>query len=146
MAIINAQLSKHADALTMWEDMLQVQVKTLGLEHPLAATTQDNIGCVLQAQGKLPEALQMHEKALKTRVTVLGPEHPLVADTKSKYACLYRSGSSNVHPGCLVCSIASVLCEQGKVHKAISLLSQAHTIYQASYGPEHPQTHRAKET
>ena len=39
-----------------------------------------------------------------------------------------------------MCSIAGVLCEQGKVHEAISLLSQAHTIYQASYGPEHPQT------
>ena len=40
MAIIYAQLGKHADALTMWENVLQVQVKTLGLEHPVVADTK----------------------------------------------------------------------------------------------------------
>jgi hypothetical protein len=53
------------------------------------ATTQDNIGIVLRAQGKHPEALEMHTKALKTRVAVLGPEHPFVADTKNKCAAFF---------------------------------------------------------
>ena len=84
--------------------------------------------------------MECYERALPIFEKVHGRNHPLVTDTKHKYSCLSRSISSNVHPGCLVCSIAGVLGAQGKVHEAISLLSQAHTIYHASYGPEHPKT------
>ena len=90
MAIIHAQLGKYADALTMWDDVLQVQVKTLGLEHPDTAATQNNIGIVLFDQGKYPEALECHDKCLKTRVKVLGRNHPLVADTKNQCAAFFH--------------------------------------------------------
>ena len=82
MAIINAQLGKHADALTMWEDMLQVQVKTLGLEHPDVASAYNNIGEVYRHQAKYLEALEMYDKSLKIKSKVYDLDHPVVADTK----------------------------------------------------------------
>ena len=30
---------KHDDALTVWQEVLQVRVKALGLAHPLVAST-----------------------------------------------------------------------------------------------------------
>ena len=84
MAIIYAQLGKHADALPMWEDVLQVQVKTLGLEHPVVAATYSNIGVAYKEQAKYPEALDMYRKALAIDEKVHGPEHPDVASTYNK--------------------------------------------------------------
>ena len=52
--------------------------------------------------------------------------------------------SSEAGFDCLWCSIASTLFKQGKLHEAMDLLSQAHAIYQASHGPDHPRTQQAQ--
>ena len=75
---------KYPEALGYYNKLLEIKIKVRGQDHPVMASTQGNIGCVLCAQGKLPEALQMHKKALETCVAVLGPEHPLVATTYMK--------------------------------------------------------------
>ena len=74
----------------MYRKSLKIKIKQLGRDHPNVATTQDNIGCVLEAQGKLSEALDMHSKALKTRVAALGHEHPVAADTLYNIAMVHR--------------------------------------------------------
>ena len=84
-AVYYAQ-GKHDDALTIWQDVLQVRVKILGLEHPDLAATYSNIGAVYRQQAKHLEALDMYRKALAIDEKVHGPDHLLVADTKHKCA------------------------------------------------------------
>ena len=131
---------KYPEALQYYNKSLEIKIKVHGQDHPDTAKTHLNMGACYGEMGDSDKELKCYEYALPIFEKSHGPEHPLVANTKNKYACLNRSVYLNVHPGCLVCSIAGVLCQQGKGHEAISLLSQAHTIYQASYGPEHPQT------
>ena len=111
------------------------RVNTTRLNQNFDPAAVTDLANALNKRDCYAEALGLHQKVLKFQRQHIGHDHPLVASSKNKYACLNRSVSSNVHPGCLVCSTATVLCKQGKVHEAISLLSQAHTIYQASYGP-----------
>ena len=79
---------QYDDALATWQDMLQVREKTLGLEHPLAADTKNNIALIYQNQAKYPEALQMHQEVLGVRLKIFGPDHPDTAVTKNKCASL----------------------------------------------------------
>ena len=48
----------------------------LGPEHPSTLTSVNNLGLVLQRQGKYEEAEAMHRRDLEGSEKVLGPEHP----------------------------------------------------------------------
>jgi hypothetical protein len=53
-----------------------VRERVLGPEHPDTATSLNNLGSLLQAQGDLAGARPYYERALAVRERVLGPEHP----------------------------------------------------------------------
>ena len=48
----------------------------LGREHPDTLTSVNNLGLVLDSQGKYEEAEAMHRRALEGYEKVLGREHP----------------------------------------------------------------------
>ena len=70
----------------------------LGPEHPDTLASVNNLGLVLESQGRYEEAETMHRRALEAREKVLGPEHP---DTLTS-----------------VSNLGSVLERQGKYEEA----------------------------
>jgi tetratricopeptide (TPR) repeat protein len=93
VAELELELSMLSEAMGHYKKSLKIREAEFGCDHPDVATTQDNIGIVLTAQGKHPEALKMHEKALKTCVAVLGPQHLDTAKTYNKcvFTLFFRS-------------------------------------------------------
>ena len=71
-------LGKHAEAEQMQREVLDVQRRVLGPEHPFTLVTMDNLALPLRNQGKHAEAEQMFREVLDLlrRHGVLGPEHP----------------------------------------------------------------------
>ena len=63
---------------------LAIQEETLGPDHTNAGTSINNLGLVLQAQGKYDEARRHYERALAIREKALGPDHPHVAASLNK--------------------------------------------------------------
>jgi hypothetical protein len=55
--------------------VLQAREKALGPEHVDTVTSIDNLGTVLERQGKYEEAEAMHRRALEGYEEVLGLEH-----------------------------------------------------------------------
>jgi Tfp pilus assembly protein PilF len=58
----------------------------LGPDQPDTATSLDNLGSLLQAQGDFAGARSLLERALSIREKVLGPEHPETATTLNNLA------------------------------------------------------------
>ena len=48
----------------------------LGPEHPNTLISMNNLGLVLERQGKYEEAESLNLRALEEREKILGPEHP----------------------------------------------------------------------
>jgi hypothetical protein len=56
--------------------VLRLRLKAQGREHPDTLTSVNNLGSVLERQGKYKEAEAIHQQALEGREKALGPEHP----------------------------------------------------------------------
>eukprot|EP00808_Paulinella_micropora_P014366 g1766.t1 len=56
---------------------LKASEKTLGVDHPLTLATVNNLGTLLEKQGKLAVAEPLYRRALQGREKTLGAEHPL---------------------------------------------------------------------
>ena len=70
-------LAAYAAARPLFERALAIREKALGPEHPLTATTLNNLAVLLQDQGDLAGARSLNERALAIREKALGPEHPI---------------------------------------------------------------------
>jgi tetratricopeptide (TPR) repeat protein len=87
-------------------------IETNGEEHFL-----NNMGNVLQKQGKLDEALELYEKSLALKQKSVGGNHSTVADSYN--------------------NIANVLQEQGKLKEAIVIYKKSLAIKKNALGEEH---------
>ena len=90
--------------------------KVAQVEHSLLL---NNLGELLQDQGKLDEAAPYYEQALAIDKKVYGEEHPDVA-----------TGLNN---------LASLLYGQGKLDEAAPYVEQSLAIWKKVHGEEHPQ-------
>jgi Tfp pilus assembly protein PilF len=92
----------------------------LGPEHPDTATSLNNLGSLLHAQGGLTGARLYLERALAIQERVLGPEHP---DT-----------ASNLN------NLGSLLHAQGDLTGARSYYERALQIFHMRLGKDHVYT------
>jgi Flp pilus assembly protein TadD len=76
LAIALDDQGRNAEAETMHREVLLVQRRVLGQEHPHTLIAACNIASSLDDQGKHAEAETMHREVLVVRRRVLGPEHP----------------------------------------------------------------------
>ena len=64
-----------------------------GVDHPETLTSVNNLGSLLQAQGKLEEAEVLKRRALKATEHILGVDHPETLLTMYNLAALlYQKG------------------------------------------------------
>jgi tetratricopeptide (TPR) repeat protein len=113
-------LAAYEQARLLFERALAIREKALGPEHPLTATSLNNLALLLKHQGDLAGVRPLFERALTIWEKALGPEHP---DTAAFLNCL-----------------ALLLQDQGNFTEARPLYDRALAISEKVLGPEHPQT------
>jgi len=108
----------YAEAIPLAEQVLELCRQVLDENHPLVATSLNNLAYLYDAQGRYSEAEPLYQQALKIRQTVLGATHPDVANSLNNLAVLYQA--------------------QGRYSEAEPLLQQALKIRQTALGATHP--------
>ena len=134
--------------------ILEIQIEKYSENHPNIATSYNNIGNILDKQGKYLEALEYYEKSLRIRKETLATNNPNIAtsyndignvlDKQGKYSeaiehyekCLYiwkKSLSAN-HPriALLYNNIGNVLYKQNKFMEAIDYYGKCLKIWKKS--------------
>ena len=66
----------YVSALEWYRKALKIREEVLGTEHPLTATTYNNIAGVYKAQGDYASALELYQKAYIIFKKKLGENHP----------------------------------------------------------------------
>src|SRR5260370_773531 len=84
------QQDRYADAEPLFKRALAIREKALGTNHPLVATSLNNLAELYRAQGRYAEAETLYQRALAVREKALGLDHPNVAQSLNNLAELYR--------------------------------------------------------
>jgi tetratricopeptide (TPR) repeat protein len=155
-------LAAYVPARPLYERALAIREKVLGCDHPLTATSLNNLGRLLRDQGDLAGARPLFERALVIREKVLGPEHHHTAASLNNLASL-RQAQGNLldvqplyeralatrenvfgpdHPrtAAALNNIARLLRDQGEFSRAQPFSERALAIREKVLGPEHPRT------
>ena len=84
------KFANYDKALEYFEKSLAIDLKTLGDEHPIVATSYNNIGMVWKRKGEYDKALEYYEKCLAIRLKTLGAEHPSVATSYNNIGVVWN--------------------------------------------------------
>jgi tetratricopeptide (TPR) repeat protein len=155
------QQGRAGEALPLLKQILAIQRKVLGEEHPEIANSYNNLANDLEAQGKYAEAVEFSRKALDICRKVLGEEHPDTAATyhnlaynlneQGRYAeaaAIFRKALDiqrkvlAEHPDTAFSynSLAANFQAQGKYAEAAEGFRKALDIRRKAFGEEHPLT------
>ena len=66
----------HVNVIKKYQRALEGRERVLGVDHPHTLTSVNNLGTLLQTQGKLEEAEVLYRRALEGRERVSGVDHP----------------------------------------------------------------------
>jgi tetratricopeptide (TPR) repeat protein len=108
----------YTKAEPLYVRALDIREKALGPNHPLVATSLNNLALLYKAQGAYAKAEPLYTRALAIAEKALGPNHPLVATSLNNLAGLYT--------------------DQGAYAKAEPLYARALAIAEKALGPNHP--------
>lgn len=108
----------YGAAMQMYEGALAIREAVLGPEHPLVASSLNNLAVAKKALGDVEHALALHERVITIRENVLGRDHPDVANSLGNLAVLLRS--------------------RGDEERALALHERALAIRETALGAEHP--------
>ncbi len=75
-----------AETESLYRRAMSIQEKTLGTEHPALANTMNNLGALLDQQGKFGASEPLQRRALEILQKNLGPLHPDTAATLTTLA------------------------------------------------------------
>ncbi|EDN69080.1 TPR repeat protein [Beggiatoa sp. PS] len=81
----------YDQAKPLYERSLAIWEKVHDKEHPLVATSLNNLASLYDSQGEYDQAKPLYERSLAIKEKVLGPEHPSVATSLNNLASLYDS-------------------------------------------------------
>ncbi len=149
-----------AEARPLAESALTMAEDDLGPEHPLVATSLNDLAQILQDEGSYVEAKPLLERALAIREKQLGLEHPDVADVIGGLGYnfgqlgLYseakplmeralairekKLGPENPDIARSLNNLAQILKRMGAYAEAKPLHERALAIWEKQLGPEHP--------
>jgi tetratricopeptide (TPR) repeat protein len=110
---------KYDEAIKLYLEAIEIDKKTIGIEHPNYAICLNNLAMVYNSQGKYDEAIKLYLEAIEIGKKTIGIEHPAYAIRLSNLALVYYS--------------------QGKYDEAIKLYLEAIEIDKKTIGIEHPE-------
>ena len=121
-ALVDALIGLYVPPETerLCREILALQERHLGPDHPDVAATLDRLSGVLQRKLRWEDALAVANRALDLRRRVHGEDHPLTGDAWSRVAVQH----DRLH----------------HTEAALEAARHAHAIYEAALGPEHPKT------
>ena len=117
-ALGHARAGRFADAVKLYHKIATIRRRVLGEEHPLYATSLNNLGAFYWNMGEYAKAEPFLLQALQIKKKVLGEEHRDYATSLNNLAGLYW--------------------KTGAYAKAEPLLAQATRIMRKALGEEHP--------
>ena len=109
---------KYREAIAIAQRSLTIREKVLGTEHPLVASSLNNLAALYQSQGNYPAAEPLFKRSLSIIEKAFGSEHPLVASSLNNLAALYQS--------------------QGNYPAAEPLFKHSLSIREKALGVDHP--------
>jgi tetratricopeptide (TPR) repeat protein len=113
-------LAAYAQARPLFERALAIDEKVLGPDHPGMATSLNNLGYLLGAQGDLSGSRPYLERALAISEKMPNPDHPDRALSLNNLGALLRA--------------------QGDLAGARPYYERALAIRETALGPDHPET------
>ncbi len=112
-------MGRREEAIEKMEQVIEIDEKTSGLDHPDTANSYNILGVILTEKGDYDAALVQYRKALAVREKVFGKNSTLTA--------------TSYH------NIGSVLYDIGQYEEAIVPLQHAYDVYANSVGADHPE-------
>lgn len=82
LAHLFGEQGDHAGARSLWCEVLSMQCRVLGPEHPDTLQTKANLAATISRQGDYKEAKRLEIDVLKAMRRVLGPTHPRTLSVK----------------------------------------------------------------
>lgn len=89
---------KYDQGVVVAKKALEIAERDHGPEHPIVATSINNLAEFYRAQGQYAAAEPLHKRSLAIREKALGPEHPDVGGTLNNLAELYRAQGQYAEP------------------------------------------------
>ncbi|KAL3456402.1 hypothetical protein BJX64DRAFT_41730 [Aspergillus heterothallicus] len=108
------------EAKELGVQVLEINKRVLGPEHPNTLTSMANLASIYLDQGQWEEAKELGVQVLEIRKRVLGPEHPKTLTSMN--------------------NLAHTLYSQEKVYEAVVLMEKCVRLQVRSLGPSHPHT------
>ena len=112
------RVGKYDRAVVIAWKALEVAEQNVGPDHPVVATSLNNLALLYKTQGNYAKAEPLYKRSLAINEKALGPDHPDVATSLTNLAELYRS--------------------QGDYAKAEPLYKRSLAINEKALGPNHP--------
>ncbi len=153
---------RHDDSFVLLRELVPLQTKEQGPEHPDTLLSRNWLATALNRQGKAAQAEVEHRAVLAIRERVLGGEHPDTLSSWSNLALALDAQGKNAeaevenravlalrervlgaeHPETLMSrnNLANALLAQGKNAEAETEYSLVRAIMQRVLGAEHPDT------
>ncbi len=118
LASVYRSQGKYDEAIKLFLEAIEIDKKTIGIEHPEYAEYLNNLAGVYQSQGKYDEAIKLYLEAIEIARKTIGIEHPYYAIHLNNLAMVYYT--------------------QGKYDEAIKLYLEAIEIDKKTIGISHP--------
>ena len=80
-----------AEAIELYEQVLDECKRLLGTDHPDTLTVRNNLAVAYCSVGRFGEAVELFEQVLAERERVLGSDHPYTLNTRNNLAGAYDS-------------------------------------------------------
>ena len=90
MASLYTAQKRYAEAEPLHNRSLAIREKALGPNHPLVATSLNDLGLLYSIQGRYADAERLFKPSLAIREQVFSPDHPDVKQSRDNLAELYR--------------------------------------------------------
>ena len=164
LGIYLQERARFAEAENLYCQVLALEEKLLGPDHPTVATCLNNLATLYHDTNRLKEAEPLAKRALAIHEASLGSEHPDVATDLNNLALLYQAtnrlkeaepliqralaiheaslGSEHPDVATNLNNLARLYQDTNRPKEAEPLMKRALAIDEASFGPEHPDVAR----
>jgi tetratricopeptide (TPR) repeat protein/predicted Ser/Thr protein kinase len=159
IANVKDERGQHAEALALYQHILDVDRAELGDRHPVVAQDWSNLATSMLSDDRDAEALAAFERALAIHeaaapdsllvsavVTNIGTvhtrqgRHELAAAAYQRALAIVERSFGPEHPDVAhaLLNLAETLVSQGKLAEAHAAMARCLAIWTKAYGPDHP--------
>ena len=154
--------ARYVEAEPLYRRALAIYEIALGPDHPLTATSLNNLAGIYDEQGRYGEAEPLYQRAIAISEKALGPDHANTASSLNNLAGLYHDqgrygeaeplyqralaiykkalGSDHPNTAASLNNLAGLYDSQGRYAEAEPLYQRALAICEKALGPDHPLT------